>query len=111
MCGKKNSDVHEKCVSEHAFLSLSHSVSFYLSARLTAVMGGEAAEGEGEGWGGGAGPHSGGRFKAATGHDGRGRDVTRPQICTRAGWLICGRSKRTEKRREERLEKKTRKGR
>lgn len=63
-------------------------------------MGGQAAEGEGEGWGGGAGPHSGGGPKATTGHNGRGGDVTRPQICARAGWLICGRSKRRENRRE-----------
>lgn len=73
-------------------------------------MGGEATEREGEGWGGGAHPHSGGGLKAATGHDGRGGDVTRPQICTRAGWLICGRSKRRGKRRGERKEKRIRKG-
>lgn len=79
--------------------------------RLTAVVGGEAAEGEGEGWGGGARPHSGGGLKAAAGHDGRGGDVTRPQICAWAGWLICGRSKRRGKRSGGRKEKRRRKGR
>lgn len=101
------------CVSEHASLSLFLFRSLFLSARLTAVVGGEAAEGEGEGWGSGARPHSRGGFKATTGHDGRGGDVTRPQICTRAGWLICVRSKRREKKkgRKKRKEKRTRKGR
>lgn len=61
-------------------------------------MGGEAAEGEGEGGRGGARPRGMGGLKAATGHDGRGGDVTRPQICARAGWLICGRRKRRKKK-------------